>query len=50
MRKEKIEINKIRNKNGEMTTTTKKYKESPGTILKTFNKINWKILKKWTNF
>jgi hypothetical protein len=24
--------------------------ESSGTILRTYTEINWKILKKWTNF
>jgi hypothetical protein len=40
MRKEKTQINKIRNENGEITTNTK---DESGTTLKTYIQINWKI-------
>jgi hypothetical protein len=40
MKREKTQINKIRNKKGEITTNTK---ESSGTTLRTYIQINWKI-------
>jgi Cu/Ag efflux protein CusF len=47
MRRENTQISKIRNKKGEVTTNTK---EIQGISLRTYIPINWKILKKWTNF
>jgi hypothetical protein len=47
MRREKTQINEIRNGKGEITLNTK---ESSGTTLKTYIQINWKIDKKCTNF
>jgi hypothetical protein len=49
MRKEKNQISKIRNEKGKITNT-KEYKESSETTLRTHIQINWKILRKWTNF
>jgi hypothetical protein len=43
MRREKNQINKIRNKKGMITTNTRKSKESLGNIMKTNSQINWKI-------
>jgi hypothetical protein len=50
MRREKIQINKIRNEKSINKINTKGIKESIGTTLKTYIQINWKIKKKWTNF
>jgi hypothetical protein len=50
MRREKTQINKIRNEKGEITTNTKKFRHSSGTTLRTFIQINWKIYKKWAHF
>jgi hypothetical protein len=50
MRQEKTKITEIRNEKGEIITNTK---EIQGIIRDYFEKyiaINWKILKKWTNF
>jgi hypothetical protein len=50
MKMEKIQSSKIRNKKGEITTNTK---ETQGIIryyFGTYIQINWKILKKQTNF
>jgi hypothetical protein len=49
MRK-KTQISKIRNKKGEIKQTPQKSRESAETDLRTYIPINWKILKKWTNF
>jgi hypothetical protein len=49
MRREKTQINKTRKKGGKQQTA-RKSRESPETNLKTYIPINWKILKKWTNF
>jgi hypothetical protein len=49
MRREKTQINKTRNENGEITNTT----EIQGIIrnyFETYIQKNWKILNKWTNF
>jgi hypothetical protein len=46
MKKEKTQINKIRNKNGE---TTKNNKGIIRKYLQTYIQINWKIKKKWIN-
>jgi hypothetical protein len=43
MRGENTQINKIRNKKGEITTNTKESMESLGTNLKNYIQINWKI-------
>jgi hypothetical protein len=50
MRREKTQISKIRNKKGEITTNTRKSRESSETTFRNYITINWKILKKWTNF
>jgi hypothetical protein len=42
MRREKTQINKTKNENGEVT---RKSRESLGTTLKTYIQIHWKILK-----
>jgi hypothetical protein len=49
MRREKTQISKIRKAKGEITTNTKKSRESSETTLRTYIPINLKILKKWTN-
>jgi hypothetical protein len=43
MRREKTQINKIRKENGEITTNTRKYKESSETTLRICIQINWKM-------
>jgi hypothetical protein len=43
MRRENTQINKIRSKNGKVTTTTRKTRESSGTTLKIYIPIKWKI-------
>jgi hypothetical protein len=43
MKREKTQINKIRNEKGEITTNTKEIQGITGTTLKTYIKINWKI-------
>jgi hypothetical protein len=50
IRREKTQISKIRNEKGEITTNTKKSRESFKTTFRTHTPINWKILKKWTDF
>jgi hypothetical protein len=50
IRREKTQISKIRNSNGEMTTNTTEIQESSETTLRTYILINLKILKKWTDF
>jgi hypothetical protein len=50
MKKEKNQMSKIRNAKGEITTNTRKSRESSGTTLRTYIQINWKGLRKWTNF
>jgi hypothetical protein len=50
MQREKTQISKIRNKKGEITTNTRKSRESSETTFRNYITINWKILKKWTNF
>jgi hypothetical protein len=50
MRREKTQINEIRNKKGEITTNTKKIQESSETTLRNYIPINLKIFKKWTDF
>jgi hypothetical protein len=50
MRREKTQISKIRNKKGEITINTKEIRESSETTLRIHIPINWKTLKKWTNF
>jgi hypothetical protein len=42
MRREKTQINKIRNEK-EITTPPRKSRESSGTTLKIYIQINWKI-------
>jgi hypothetical protein len=49
MRREKTQINEIRNKKEEITTP-RKFRELSETTLRTYIPINLKILKKWTNF
>jgi hypothetical protein len=49
MRREKTKISKTRNEKGEITTP-QKLREKSETTLRTYYGINWKILKKWTNF
>jgi hypothetical protein len=43
-------ISKIRNAKGKIKQTPQKSKKSSKTTLRTYILINWKILKKWTNF
>jgi hypothetical protein len=51
MRREKTQISKIRNEEGEIITNTKEIQGITREItLRTYTPINWKILKKWTNF
>jgi hypothetical protein len=50
MWRENTQISKIRNKRGKITTNTKEIQESSETTLRNCITINWKILKKWTNF
>jgi hypothetical protein len=49
-RKQKIQINKIRDKKGNFTTNTIKSRGSLGNTSKICTQINWKIQKKWTHF
>jgi hypothetical protein len=49
MRRERIQINKIRNAKGE-TTNTRISKESSESTSRTYIQINLKILKKWADF
>jgi hypothetical protein len=49
MRREKIQISKIRNTKGEITTNTMEARKSSETTLRTCIQINLKILKKWTD-
>jgi hypothetical protein len=46
MRKKKSQISKIRNEKGKIT---RNIEEIQG-IIRHYFTINWKILKKWTNF
>jgi hypothetical protein len=48
--REKTQINKIRNEKGEITTNTKEIQGIIKTTSRTYIPINWKILKKRTNF
>jgi hypothetical protein len=50
MRRERTQISKIRKAKGEITTKPRKSRESSETTLKIYIPINWKTLKKWTNF
>jgi hypothetical protein len=50
MRREKTQINKIRNAKGEIKRTPQKSRKSSQTALRTYTPINLKILKKWTDF
>jgi hypothetical protein len=50
MRREKIQISKIRNAKGEITTNTMESRKSSETTLRTYIQINLKILRKWTDF
>jgi hypothetical protein len=50
MRREKNQINKIRNKEGEITTNTKEFQGIIRDVFRTCIQINWKIQKKWANF
>jgi hypothetical protein len=43
MRRENIQINKIRTKKGEITTNPMETRESSETTLRTYILINWKI-------
>jgi hypothetical protein len=43
MRREKTQINKIRNEKGEITTNTTKSRESLRVTLKTHIQIHWKM-------
>jgi hypothetical protein len=47
---QKDQNSKVRNEKGAITTNTKKSMESSETTLRTYIPINWKILKKCTNF
>jgi hypothetical protein len=50
MRREKIQISKIRNSKGEITTNTTEIQEIIETTLGACTLINLKISKKWTDF
>jgi hypothetical protein len=50
VRREKIQISKIRNAKGEITANTKKYRKSSETTLRSYTPINFKISKKRTDF
>jgi hypothetical protein len=50
MKREKTHISKITNKKGEITTNIKEILGIIRDYLRTCVKINWKTLKKWTNF
>jgi hypothetical protein len=50
MKREKIQISKIRNAEGEITTNTMKSRKSSETTLRAYTLINLKFLKKWTDF
>jgi hypothetical protein len=50
MRREKIQINKIRNAKGETITNTTEIQEINRDYFRTYILINLKILKKWTNY
>jgi hypothetical protein len=43
IRRKKIRVNKIRNKEGRSQQTPRKSRESLGTTLKNYTQINWKI-------
>ena len=47
--REKNQINKIRNENGEITTDNQKYKGSQKTTISNYMPIKWTTWKKWTN-
>ena len=47
-KREKNQINKIRNENGEIQTT-QKYKGSQETTISNYMTIKWTTWKKWTN-
>jgi hypothetical protein len=49
MRRERIQISKIRNAKREITTSTKEIQETSETTLKAYTPINLKISKKWTD-
>jgi hypothetical protein len=46
MRREKIQISKIRKEKGEIKQTPRKSRDSSEITLRTYMPINWKILKK----
>jgi hypothetical protein len=50
MRKEKIQISKIRNAKGEITTNTMEIQEILRDYFGAYTLINLKVLKKWTDF
>jgi hypothetical protein len=43
MRREKTQISKIRNERGEEKKTPTKHRELPGTTLRNYTQINWKV-------
>ena len=47
-KREKNQINKIRNENGEIQTT-QKYKGSQETTISNYMLIKWRTWRKWTN-
>jgi hypothetical protein len=50
MRREKTQISKIRNTKGEITANTKEIQGIIRDYTENLFPINWKTLKKWTNF
>jgi hypothetical protein len=50
IRREKIQIGKIRNKKWEITTNTKEIQGLIRIYFENYIPTNWKIMKKWTNF
>jgi hypothetical protein len=50
MRREKTQVNKIRDEKKKITTNTKEIQEIIRDYLENYIQLNWKIWKKWTNF
>jgi hypothetical protein len=48
-KREKTQINKIRDKKGDKRIKTNEIQRSLGDMLKTYISINWKNIKKWAN-
>jgi hypothetical protein len=48
--RDSIQINKIRNEKGDITTESMEIKKSSYPITKVYTQLNWKIFMKWTIF